>query len=67
MVFDWIAGWDTEKTYPDGRPVLAKGKLELFSNVERDRWTPRLNTILVDSEQLESGETKYLNKINCIF
>jgi type III restriction enzyme len=57
MVFDWIAGWDTEKTYPDGRPVLAKGKLELFSNVERDRWTPRLNTILVDSEQLESGET----------
>ncbi len=57
MVFDWIAGWDTEKTYPDGRPVLAKGKLELFSNVERDRWTLRLNTILVDSEQLESGES----------
>ena len=57
MVFDWIAGWNTEKTYPDGRPVLAKGKLDLFSNVERGSWTPRLNTILVDSEQLESGET----------
>ena len=57
MVFDWIAGWDTEKTDHNGKPVLAKGKLDLFSNVERGRWTPRLNTILVDSEQLESGET----------
>lgn len=57
MVFDWIAGWNTEKTYPDGKPVLAKGKLELFSNVERGSWTPRLNTVLVDSEQLESGES----------
>lgn len=56
MVYDWIAGWNTEKTYPDGRSVLAPGKLELFSNVKNGQWTPRLNTILVDSEQLESGE-----------
>src|SRR5690606_4602529 len=32
------------------------GKLELFSNVEAGRFTDRPNTILVDSEQLESGE-----------
>ena len=32
------------------------GKLGLFSNVEGSRWLPRPNTILVDSEQLESGE-----------
>lgn len=57
MVYDWIAGRDTGKKYPDGRPVLAKGNLKLLSNVdERGNWTGRSNTILVDSEQLESGE-----------
>ncbi|MSU80423.1 MAG: restriction endonuclease subunit R [Gemmataceae bacterium] len=54
MVFDYIAGWD--KTLPDGTTVAVPGKLKLFSNVERNRWIPRPNTILVDSHQLESGE-----------
>ena len=34
------------------------GELTLFSNVEDGGWTHRPNTILVDSEQLESGEAK---------
>jgi type III restriction enzyme len=41
---------------PDGRVVVVPGKLPLFSNVDGERWTVRPNTILVDSEQLESGE-----------
>ncbi|MFM7437203.1 MAG: restriction endonuclease subunit R, partial [Snowella sp.] len=56
LVYDYIAGWDTEKTYPDGRSV--KGQLKLFSNVaENGNWIARPNTILIDSEQLESGES----------
>lgn len=57
LVYDWISGWERKnKTYPDGRSVLVPGKLDLFSNVKNGDWTPRPNTILVDSEQLESGE-----------
>jgi type III restriction enzyme len=54
LVFDYIAGW--EKTLADSSAVPVPGKLGLFSNVEGSRWLPRPNTILVDSEQLESGE-----------
>ena len=54
LVFDYISGW--EKTLADGSAVLVPGKLGLFSNIEDGRWLPRPNTILVDSEQLESGE-----------
>ena len=54
LVFDYIAGWS--KTLPDGTEVVVPGALQLFSNVENERWTSRPNSILVDSEQLESGE-----------
>ncbi|HWB11125.1 MAG TPA: DEAD/DEAH box helicase family protein [Pirellulales bacterium] len=54
MVFDYIAGW--EKTLPGGQTVAVPGNLSLFSNVDGDRFSARPNTILVDSEQLESGE-----------
>ena len=54
MVYNYISGW--QKTLPDGSPVLVPGKLPLFSNVSGGRWEVRPNTILVDSEQLESGE-----------
>ncbi len=54
MVFNYIAGW--EKPLGEEQSVLVPGKLELFSNVEDGRWLARPNTILVDSEQLESGE-----------
>jgi type III restriction enzyme len=50
-VFDWIAGHQRGD-------VAVPGELPLFSNVGDDgAWLHRPRTILVDSEQLESGET----------
>ena len=54
MVYDHIAGW--EKELPDGGKVAVPGEFPIFTNVEGGRFTLRPNTILVDSEQLESGE-----------
>jgi type III restriction enzyme len=54
LIFDHIAGW--EKTLPDGRTVIVPGRLPLFSNVIDGMWTARPNTILIDSQQLESGD-----------
>ena len=54
MVFDYVAGW--EKTLKNGDVVPVPGKLPLFSNVQNGRWMGRPNTILIDSQQLESGE-----------
>ncbi len=51
-VFDWISGY--EKPYGEGT-VIVPGSLDLFRNERDDHWLPRPNTILVDSEQLESG------------
>jgi type III restriction enzyme len=56
LVFDHIAGYETEQTHPDGAAYVSPGKLPIFSNVEGNRWLHRPNTILVDSEQLESEE-----------
>lgn len=54
LVYDYVAGW--EKPLKIDQTVLVPGKLDLFSNVEDGHWTPRPNTILIDSQQLESGE-----------
>jgi type III restriction enzyme len=54
MVFDYVAGW--EKTLPDGTTVVVPGQLAIFNNELNGGWSPRPNTILVDSQQLESGE-----------
>jgi type III restriction enzyme len=56
-VFDYIAGYETEHCHADGEPVVAPGAIELFNNVKDQRWLHRPNTILVDSRQLESGES----------
>ncbi|MFN8485365.1 MAG: DEAD/DEAH box helicase family protein [Anaerolineae bacterium] len=55
LVFQYIAGW--EKRVDHGAAVRVPGQLKLFSNVADGRWLPRPNTILVDSEELESGES----------
>lgn len=55
MVYNYIAGWT--KIIDDGSERHIPGKLPLFSNVEDDRILARPRTILVDSEQLESGES----------
>lgn len=54
LVFRYVAGW--QKELADGSEIPVPGKLALFSNVQDGRWTDRPSTILVDSEQLESGE-----------
>ena len=56
LVFDYVAGYETLAIHPDGTPVVAAGKLPVFNNEDHGRWIARPNTILVDSEQLESEE-----------
>lgn len=54
LVFDYIAGW--EKPIGD-KTVVQAGALDIFRNDDgRGGWLHRPNTILVDSQQLESGE-----------
>lgn len=55
LVCDYISGY--EKTLKDGQAVCVEGALPLFSNVREGRWLQRPNTILIDSEELDSGET----------
>ena len=54
LVFDYVAGW--EKPLSDETTVLVPGQLPIFSNVQNGKWSDRPGTILIDSEQLESGE-----------
>ncbi|MXV84247.1 restriction endonuclease subunit R [Candidatus Poribacteria bacterium] len=54
LVYDWIAGW--EKKTPDGENIVVKGNLSIFNNEDNGVWSDQLNTILIDSKQLESGE-----------
>jgi hypothetical protein len=56
LVYGYVAGHATELAHPDGAPVVVPGELDVFSNVKDQRWLHRPNTILVDSEQFESGE-----------
>ncbi len=53
LVFDFIAGW--EKQIGD-QTIAQAGQLEIFRNDDGNGgWRHRPNTILVDSQQLESG------------
>ena len=56
LVYDYISGF--ERTDTDGKPLTPYlGHLELFQNYEYNgQRKPRPSTILVDSEQLESGD-----------
>lgn len=53
LVFDFIAGWEK----PIGeQTVVQAGQLPIFANDDGEGgWLRRPNTILVDSQQLESG------------
>ena len=55
LVFDYISGFLTENS--DGSTTLVNGRLELFRNFD-EHGTPfaRPRTLLIDSEQLESGQ-----------
>jgi type III restriction enzyme len=54
LVYDYVAGW--EKKLPDGSSIVVAGALPIFNNEENGHFSSRPNTILIDSEQLESGE-----------
>lgn len=55
LVYDYISGFVRENQ--DGTSNVVNGRLELFRNFdEHDNPLPRPNTLLIDSEQLESGE-----------
>jgi type III restriction enzyme len=56
LVYDYIAGYQREKE--DGTSKLEFGKFPLFQNHnEHGDPFPRPRTLLIDSEQLESGES----------
>ena len=55
LVYDYISGFYRERE--DGSRILENGRLELFRNFDHDG-SPfgRPRTLLIDSEQLESGD-----------
>ncbi|MBK6350992.1 MAG: DEAD/DEAH box helicase family protein [Proteobacteria bacterium] len=57
LVYDWIAGFERPPGEDGVVPPSFRGSLELFSNYDaHGQPRPRPNTLLIDSEQLESGE-----------
>nr|VFK58419.1 MAG: type III restriction enzyme [Candidatus Kentron sp. TUN] len=55
LVHDYISGFERENQ--DGTKTLENGRLPLFRNFdEHGKRCPRPSTLLIDSEQLESGE-----------
>ena len=55
LVFDYISGYFPDG--PDGEQPVERGRLPLFDNFdEHGNPLARPNTLLIDSEQLESGE-----------
>ena len=54
LVFRYVAGW--QKDLPDGTRPVVPGRFPVFNNEQSGGWSARPNTILVDSEQLESAE-----------
>jgi len=56
LIYDYISGFYRENE--DGSTTLENGRLELFRNFdEHCNPLPRPRTLLIDSEQLESGES----------
>ena len=55
LVYDYISGFHRKND--DGSTTLENGRLELFRNFdENGEQYPRPRTLLIDSEQLESGD-----------
>ncbi|RCW87576.1 BPTD_3080 family restriction endonuclease [Phyllobacterium bourgognense] len=54
LVFEWISGWTRQV---EGEPqTIHRGHLELFRNFdEHGNHLPRMNTLLIDSQQIEAG------------
>lgn len=57
MIYDWIAGWcENPGEKDEERQRWKSGNLPLFRNVEDGKPLVRPRTILIDSQQLDSGE-----------
>ena len=55
LIYDYVSGFEREN--PDGSTQLENGRLELFRNFDDyGNAIARPRTLLIDSEQLESGE-----------
>ncbi len=56
LIYDYVAGFIRQNE--DGSSTLVNGQLALFRNFDEatGKPLPRPNTLLIDSEQLESGE-----------
>jgi type III restriction enzyme len=55
LVFDFVSGF--ERVAADGSKSIVNGRLALFRNFDEDnRPLAKPNTLLIDSEQLESGD-----------
>jgi type III restriction enzyme len=56
LVYDYVSGF--QRKNEDGTSTLENGRLPLFRNYDETTGNPlpRPNTLLIDSEQLESGE-----------
>jgi type III restriction enzyme len=56
LVYDYISGF--HRKHDDGTETLENGRLALFRNFDETTGNPlaRPNTLLIDSEELESGE-----------
>ena len=60
LVYDYISGFQRQND--DGSTTLENGRLELFRNFdEHGNPYARPNTLLIDSEQLESGDALDVN------
>ncbi|ESY66202.1 MULTISPECIES: DEAD/DEAH box helicase family protein [Mesorhizobium] len=55
LVYEWISGWDRD--VESQRQNIHRGHLKLFSNFDQyGNQLPRMNTLLIDSQQVDSGE-----------
>ena len=56
LVYDYVSGF--QRKHEDSTAALVNGRLALFRNFDETTGNPlpRPNTLLIDSEQLESGE-----------
>lgn len=55
LVYEWVSGWDRD--VEGQRQNIHRGHLKLFSNFDQyGNPLPRMNTLLIDSQQVDSGE-----------
>lgn len=59
LIYDYVSGYKVTSTDPNTPDTWRKGKFSLFNNVQEDGsgLQARPNTLLIDSTQLESGES----------